>query len=90
MGPQDPNDVSRDIARDLTGIAGELAALKGDAARWLTSSEYAALKHRLEDAHADYINGWNQQSLLSKIGLCLKQTQQGEVRPDACRTGLAP
>jgi len=52
MGPQDPNDVSRDIARDLTGIAGELAALKGDAAHWLTSSEYDALKHRLEDAHA--------------------------------------
>jgi|SRR5215212_10185319 len=52
MGPQDSNDVSRDIARDLTGIVGELAALKGDAAHWLTSSEYAALKHRLEDAHA--------------------------------------
>ena len=41
-------------------------------------------------AHADYVNGWNQQSLLLKIGLCLKQTQQGEVRPDACRMGLAP
>ena len=52
MGPQDSNDVSRDIARDLTGIVGELAALKGDAAHWLTSSEYDALKHRLEDAHA--------------------------------------
>ena len=31
MGPQDPKDVTRDIARDLSGLAGELAALKGDA-----------------------------------------------------------
>jgi hypothetical protein len=51
MGPQDPKDVTRDIARDLTGMAGELAALKGDAGHWLTGSEYAALRHRLEDAH---------------------------------------
>jgi hypothetical protein len=53
MGPQDPNDVSRDIARDLTGMAGELAALKGDAHHWLTSPEYAALHLRLENAHAE-------------------------------------
>jgi hypothetical protein len=33
-------------------MAGELAALKTDAHHWLTSPEYAALKHRLEDAHA--------------------------------------
>jgi hypothetical protein len=31
VGPQDPKDVTRDLARDLTGMAGELAALKGDA-----------------------------------------------------------
>jgi hypothetical protein len=52
MGPQDPKDVTRDTARDLTGMAGELAALKADAYQWLTGSEYAALRHRLEDAHA--------------------------------------
>ena len=52
MGPQDPKDVTRDIARDLTGLAGELAALKADAQHWLIGPEYAALKHRLEDAHA--------------------------------------
>ena len=52
MGPQDPKDVSRDTARDLTGMAGELAALKGDARHWLTSPEYAALHLRLENAHA--------------------------------------
>ena len=52
MGPQDPKDVTRDIARDLTGMAGELAALKSDARHWLTSPEYAALRHRLENAHA--------------------------------------
>ena len=38
MGPQDPKDVTRDIARDLTGMAGELAALKADARHWLTDS----------------------------------------------------
>ena len=52
MGPQDPQDVSRDLARDLTGMAGELAALKGDAYHWLTGPEYAALRLRLEGAHA--------------------------------------
>ena len=26
MGPQDPKDVARDTARDLSGMAGELAA----------------------------------------------------------------
>jgi hypothetical protein len=52
VGPQDPKDVTRDTARDLSGMAGELAALKADAYQWLTSSEYAALRHRLEDAHA--------------------------------------
>jgi hypothetical protein len=52
MGPQDPKDVSRDTARDLSALAGEIAALKGDATHWLTGPEYATLKHRLEDAHA--------------------------------------
>jgi hypothetical protein len=50
MGPQDPKDVSRDIARDLTELVGEIAALKGDATHWLKEPEYATLKHRLEDA----------------------------------------
>jgi hypothetical protein len=52
MGPQDPKDVTRDTARDLSGLAGEFAALKADAHRWLTGAEYAALRHRLETAHA--------------------------------------
>ena len=52
MGPQDPKDVTRDMARDLSGLAGELAALKGDALHWLEGPEYATLKHRLEYAHA--------------------------------------
>ena len=42
MGPQDPKDVTRDIARDLTGMAGELAALKADARHWLTDPAHAA------------------------------------------------
>ena len=52
MGPQDPKDVTRDIARDLSALVGELAALKGDATHWLTDPEYVALRHCLEDAHA--------------------------------------
>jgi hypothetical protein len=52
MGPQEPKDVTRDVARDLCGLAGELAALKAEAYQWLTGSEYAALRHRIEDAHA--------------------------------------
>jgi hypothetical protein len=52
VGPQDPKDVARDTARDLSGLVGELAALKGDANHWLTDPEYAALRHRLEATHA--------------------------------------
>jgi hypothetical protein len=52
LGPQDPKDVARDTARDLSGMAGELAALKADARHWLTGVEYAVLHLRLENAHA--------------------------------------
>ena len=52
MGPQDPKDVTRDIARDLTGMAGELAALKADAPHWLTDPAHADLHLRLGNAHA--------------------------------------
>ena len=52
MGPHDPKDVTRDTARDLSALVGELAALKGDATHWLTDLEYAALRHPLEAAHA--------------------------------------
>jgi len=52
VGPQDLKDVTRDVARDLSALVGELAALKGDATHWLTGAEYAALRHRLESAHA--------------------------------------
>jgi hypothetical protein len=52
MGPREPNDVARDTARDLSGLAGELAALKADARHWLTGAEYAVLHLRLENAHA--------------------------------------
>jgi hypothetical protein len=52
VGPQDPKGVTRDTARDLSALAGELAALKADAHHWLTDPEYAALRYRLEAAHA--------------------------------------
>jgi hypothetical protein len=52
MGPQDIKDVARGAARDLSGLAGELAALRADAHHWLVGPEYAALRHRLEAAHA--------------------------------------
>jgi hypothetical protein len=41
MGPQDPKDVARDTARDLSALVRELAALKGDATHWLSDPEYA-------------------------------------------------
>ena len=52
MGPQDPKDVTRDTARDLSTLVGELAALKADATHWLTDPEYATLRHCLEAAPA--------------------------------------
>jgi hypothetical protein len=52
MGPQDPKDVVRDTARDLSALVGELAALKGDAIQWLTDLAYAALRPRVEAANA--------------------------------------
>jgi len=52
MVPQDPEDVARDTARDLSALVGESAALGEDATHWLTDPEYAALRHRLEAAHA--------------------------------------
>jgi hypothetical protein len=52
VGPQDPKDVTRDLARDLTGMAGELAALKADARHWLTDTVNADLHLRLGNAHA--------------------------------------
>jgi hypothetical protein len=52
MGPQDPKDIARDTARDLSALVGELVALKADATHWLTDPEYAALRYRVEAAHA--------------------------------------
>ena len=52
MGPQDPKDVTRDTARDLSALVGELAALKADAIHWLIDPEYATLRHRSEAAPA--------------------------------------
>ena len=51
-GAQDPKNVTRDTARDLSALVRELAALKADATHWLTDPEYAALRQRLEVAHA--------------------------------------
>ena len=52
MGPQDPKDVARDTARELSALVGDLSALKADATHWLTDPEYAALRYRVEAAHA--------------------------------------
>jgi hypothetical protein len=50
VGPSDAQDVARDVARELSSVAGELATLKGDADNWLSDLEYGALRHRLEAA----------------------------------------
>jgi hypothetical protein len=51
-GPTRSEGRNQDTARDLSALVGELTALKGDATHWLTDPEYAALRHRLESAHA--------------------------------------
>ena len=43
-GTARPEGRSRDVARDLSGLGGELASLQGDATHWLTDPEYAALR----------------------------------------------
>jgi hypothetical protein len=44
MGPQDPKDVTRNVARDLSALIGELAALKGDATQWLEGPEHEPIR----------------------------------------------
>jgi hypothetical protein len=51
-GTTRPKDITRDIARDLSALVGELNAMRADANHWLTDPEYAALRLRLESAHA--------------------------------------
>jgi hypothetical protein len=52
MGPQDPKDIARNIALDLSRLIGELNAVRADANHWLEGAEYSPLKLRLEAAHA--------------------------------------
>ena len=52
MGPPHPQDVTRDVARELSHLTKELLSLKADADPWLKGPEYGALRHRLEAAHA--------------------------------------
>lgn len=52
MGPADPEVVTTVIARDLPGLAGKLASTNDHADHRLSHPGYAALRHRLEAAHA--------------------------------------
>jgi hypothetical protein len=52
LGPEDPKDVTRDTARDLSALVGKLAALKEYATHWLTDPEYEVLRYWLKAAHA--------------------------------------
>lgn len=52
MGPPDPGEALRDTAGRLTQLSGELASAKAEAGHWLEVPEYAALRSRLENAHA--------------------------------------
>lgn len=45
-------DALPEIARELPDLAGRIATMKDEAARWLHSPEYDALRQRLEVAHA--------------------------------------
>ena len=82
MGPQDPKDVTRDTARDLSGLAGELAALKADAHHWLTSPEFAVLHLRLENAHAAV-----EAALIeARRRVRMNEERPGRKHPDTCTT----
>jgi hypothetical protein len=48
----DHTDAARDIARDLSESAAQLASLEGEAMNWLSDLNYASLRLRLENAHA--------------------------------------
>ncbi len=50
--PRDNKDAAQDLVRDLAGIAGQLASLKGEARAWLSNPKYSTLKLRLEIAHS--------------------------------------
>ena len=50
--PRDDRDVAQDLARELADLAAQLASLKGEAHAWLRDSDYDALKHGPENAHA--------------------------------------
>ncbi len=52
MGPPDPKDVARNVSQDLAHMSSDLRRTKADTNHWLEGPEYAALKHRLEGAHA--------------------------------------
>jgi hypothetical protein len=49
--PRDHTDATKDIARDLAEIAGQLASLKGEARASLRDPDYDTLRHHLERAH---------------------------------------
>jgi hypothetical protein len=50
--PHDHRDVVHGMADHLRDVASRLQGFKGEAYNWLKGEEYAALRHRLEDAHA--------------------------------------
>jgi hypothetical protein len=55
MGPENPQGVTRDTARDLDALVEELAALKGAATYRLMNPEYEVLRYRLEAAPAEAV-----------------------------------
>ena len=50
--PRDDTDAVRDIARDLTEVAAQIATFKGEANAYLRDPNYGTLRLRLELAHS--------------------------------------
>ena len=50
--PRDGRDAVQDLASEPADLAAQLASLKEEANTWLSDERYAALRHRLEYAHA--------------------------------------
>jgi hypothetical protein len=46
MEPQDPKEVTGQVAHDLTQLASDLAQTEADATNWLKGAEYATLRSR--------------------------------------------
>ena len=90
MGPQDPKDVSRDIARDLSSVVRELAAVSGDAHHWLKGPEYAKRDAKIVVELHKHLESRLKGEALWKVYKLENRVRPGRGRHGALRCGRAP